>query len=92
MAIVSTDQDSIFLNIHCFFSGGRISLLKENESINEKKAYGCHGAGKVEARLSLHSPCSKGHNFPAPAPSIPNTVPHPENPGASTKPGPGDKP
>lgn len=52
----------------------------------------CHGGGKADAWLSLHSVCSNRDNFPLPAPSIPNTAPHPENSRASTKPGPGAKP
>lgn len=43
--------------------------------------------GEAEAWLSLPSTCSNSHNFPVPAPSIPNNSSGPENPrvSASTK-------
>lgn len=73
------------------FPGGRVPLPKKNTSINNNGTQRCHGGRKAEAWLSLHSLCSNRDNFPWPAPSIPNTAPHPENSLASTKPGPGAK-
>lgn len=68
---MSTEQDSIFPNIHSLLFLVEVSLPQKNRSTHNKGLK--LPWGKTEAWWNLPSTCSNSHNFPVPSPSIPNT-------------------